>query len=361
MKIFCVKIFCVKDFGMSEQGQAVKPVKRGWVGFYASRPNLLLRRAVQIAVIVIVATAAFQFAGFVEAFRSGMHIGVPYRPPVVEGFLPIAAILAFRGWVSTGVIDPIHPAGFVLLAVALVTAWLFKRGLCSWICPLGALSEFLGWVGKKILPKRFKGRSITLPRWADRGLLLVKYAMFAYAFNMFFLMPLGQALGFMRTPYYAISDVKMFELFSSIGATGLGVIAALTILSTFIQSFWCRYLCPYGALLGVLGLVSPLVLKRSDELCVSCGKCDKVCPNRVTVASGPQVVTSTECMGCTQCVSECPKEGALQFRLLGLVSVRPLVVGVAFLVVFSGAVLWAKQSGHWHSNLNVQQYRMLNR
>jgi polyferredoxin len=332
---------------------------------YKKRPTLLLRRLAQLAVILIVAVAAWEFAAFVEAFRQGMHGAVPHRPPVVEGFLPIAAILAFRSWISTGIIDPIHPAGFVLLTVTLATAWLFKRALCSWICPIGALSELLGWLGEKLLGRRlagrFKGRSITLPRWLDRGLLLVKYAIFAYAFNLFFLMPLGQAVGFMRTPYYAISDVKMFEMFASLGAVGLGVIAVLAVLSIFIQSFWCRYLCPYGALLGVLGLVSPLVLLRSDRLCISCGKCDRVCPNRVGVEKGTQLVMSTECMGCTQCVSECPKEGALEFRVLGLARVKPLVIAVAFLLTFSGAIIWAKESGHWQSSLTAQHYRMLNR
>jgi polyferredoxin len=323
---------------------------------YKKAPNEVLRRATQLTVVFILLLAAWQFSAFLEAVRGAVQTGEPYRPPVVEGFLPIAAIMALRAWMATGVFDPLHPAGLVVLVATLATAWLFRRALCGWICPLGALSEALGALGKKLL-----GRTLAVPKWVDRGLLAVKYALLAWIFNVFFLIPAGQAVAFLRLPYYAVSDVKMFEMFTNLGPLGLGIIGGMAVFSIFIKSFWCRYLCPYGALQGVLGLLSPILLQRDKDACVSCNRCNEVCPNRVDVAHANGLVVTSECMGCTACVSACPKEGALRLRLLGLATLRPLVFAVAFLVVFFGAVQVAKLTGHWGSSLTVEQYQGLYR
>ncbi len=323
--------------------------------FARTHPGLLLRRTTQLAVVALVLLAAWEFAAFVEALRAGQPAAALARPPVVEGFLPIAAIVALRGLLATGQFDPVHPAGLTLLLATLATAWLFRRSLCSWVCPLGTLSEALGGLGRKLL-----GRNLAVPRWADIGLLVVKYAVFAFAFKVFFLMPTDQALAFLRTPYYAVSDIKMFDLFARIGGVGLGVIGGLMVLSLLIRSFWCRYLCPYGALLGVLGLFSPVALVRNGETCIHCHKCNRACPNSVDVErSRRSVVISAECTGCTRCAEVCPVPGTLRFRLLGFATLRPVVLSLAFLAVFFGAVVWAKTSAHWESSLDARQlYRL---
>lgn len=210
--------------------------------FARAHPALVLRRTTQLAVTGAILLAAWRFAAFAEALRAGLPEGPGPRPPVIEGFLPIAAIVALRGLLATGQFDPVHPAGLTLLLAALATAWLFRRGLCAWICPLGALSEALGWAGRRLL-----GRNLAVPRWLDLGLLAAKYAVFLAAFKIFFLMPADQALAFLRTPYYAVSDLKMFDLFAEIGPVGAAVLAGLAVLSVLIRSFWCRYLCPYGS------------------------------------------------------------------------------------------------------------------
>jgi polyferredoxin len=314
----------------------------------------VLRRATQLAVAAAVLWAAWEFSVFVGELRSGPPTGALDRPSVVEGFLPIAAIVALRGLLATGQFDPIHPAGLTILLATLATAWLFRRGLCSWICPIGTLSEALGLVGRKLL-----GRNLALPRWADRGLLIVKYGVFAIAFKVFFLMPTPQALAFLRTPYYAVSDIKMFDLFARIGVVGVGVIGTLAVLSVLVRSFWCRYLCPYGALLGVLGLFSPVALVRNEDTCIHCHKCNEACPNGVDVERARRCVVSAECTGCTRCAEVCPVPGTLRFRLPRLATLRPVALSLAFLVTFFGAVVWAKASGHWESSLSPgQSYRL---
>ncbi|TAL17635.1 4Fe-4S binding protein [bacterium] len=318
-------------------------------------PALYLRRAAQTVSVLIMVLAAWQFSGFIDVLRNGGGVSSAYRPPVVEGFLPIAAITALRAGIHTGVFDTVHPAGLVILLATLATALLFRRALCSWLCPIGSLSEFLGALGA-----RWK-LSLSVPKWLDYSLLAMKYGLFIWIFKLFFLMDGEAALSFTRLPYYAVSDVKMFELFSNIGVIGAGFAGSLALASVFVKSFWCRYLCPYGALQGVLGLLSPFTLKKDAALCNSCGLCSRACPNRVDVAGAKSPVISPECMGCTDCVTACPKKGALTLRFPGFKSVRPLVFGLAFLALFFGAVGVAKCTGRWDSSLTLGDYRSLYR
>ena len=118
----------------------------------------------------------------------------------------------------------------------------------------------------------------------------------------------------MRSPYGAIADVRMLNFFRDLGETAAIVLAVLVVASVLVQNFWCRYLCPYGALLGLASLLSPLRIRRSESACIDCAKCAKACPSALPV---DKLITikSAECTGCMECVAVCPSEGALQLAL----------------------------------------------
>ncbi len=320
------------------------------------KENLSLRLVVQVFVVAVMLYAAWRFYGFYQ-FVQGYGTTVdPYRPPVVEGFLPIAAIVAFKAMFATGTIDTIHPAGLIILLTILITSFIFRRALCSWICPIGTLSEYLGKFGKKVM-----GRNLTIPKWLDMILLIGKYGLFVFIFKQFILLPSAEAVSFMQIPYYTISDVKMFELFLNIGVKGLAFIGFLMVLSFLFKSFWCRYLCPYGTMVGILGFFSPIILKKDDAACIKCGKCNKVCPNKVDVQAKKSIVTSTECTGCTSCVTACPKPNTLQFKLLGVLPVSRTGFSVAFIVIFFGILVLAMTTGHWDSTAVPGDYQAIYR
>ncbi|ADG81047.1 4Fe-4S ferredoxin iron-sulfur binding domain protein [Thermincola potens JR] len=316
--------------------------------------QLTLRKAVQFAVAFIMLYAAWEFYHFVEYIRGSGLGPAPHRPPVAEGFLPIAAVLAFKALFALKEIDPIHPAGLMIFIATLTTAWVFRRALCSWICPISTLSETLGQLGRKLI-----GRNLNVPKWLDRLLLGIKYLLFFYVVKMILLIPTDEAVAFMKIPYYAVSDIKMFDMFMNLGVKALSIILVLAVLSVLIKSFWCRYLCPYGALLGVLGFLSPIFLTINHDTCHNCGACNRVCPNRVDVQGKKRLVASTECTGCTSCVSACPQKGTLQFKLFGLLPISPLVFSLGFLSLFFGIILWAKLTGHWETNLTIENYRAI--
>ena len=93
-----------------------------------------LRLAVQLAVLAALVHAGWRFYLFVLQFVSPGADAIT-RPPSVEGFLPIGGFMATKLFVFTGIVDPIHPAGFFIFAGAVLTAVLARKGFCSWVCP----------------------------------------------------------------------------------------------------------------------------------------------------------------------------------------------------------------------------------
>jgi polyferredoxin len=81
-------------------------------------------------------------------------------------------------------------------------------------------------------------------------------------YSVFFLMTDLAVKAFLDSPYNQVSDIKMYYFFANISQFSLIVISVLFLLSIVIRNFWCRYLCPYGALLGISSL---LVLQRLKE------------------------------------------------------------------------------------------------
>lgn len=317
--------------------------------------SYLWRRSVQFLFAAICIVIGIQFIRFVNVLSDPNSTAVVSRPSGVEAFLPISALVALKSWLANGVFDSIHPAGLVLLLAALLVSFLLKRAFCSWICPFGTLSEGLALLGKKLFKKNF-----TPPRWLDYALRSLKYLLLAFfVFFIFVLMDGAAAYAFLQSPYNMIADIKMLDFFKNISWVGISVIAGLVLLSVLIQNFWCRYLCPYGALLGLLGMISPWKIRRETTSCISCKKCSIACPNRIEVEKALNV-WSPECTGCLNCVVQCPVKDTLKFDLPKSrfpMSPKKLALGVVGLwIVFVGV---AKLTGHWETSIPMQMYRML--
>lgn len=294
-----------------------------------------------------------QFSFFVRHFESFGQTAYFGRPAGVEGFLPIGALVSLKVWLVSGEIDTIHPAALVLFLTFLAMALLTRKSFCSWLCPVGTLEEGLWKLGPKIF-----GQNFHLWRWLDLLLRVCKYILLFYFIKIVLLdMPVMALQGFLKSPYWAIADVKMLHFFTQMSLFSIAVILILAILSVFYQNFWCRYLCPYGALLGLLSFFSPLRIVRQQESCTGCGSCSQACPAQIKVQE-KRAVCSVECTGCLTCVSACPEPQTLSIGFwrqpLPSWSFALLVV-----LVFAGGVLFGMLSGHWESSLTYSDYQRL--
>ena len=294
-----------------------------------------------------------QFALFVDYYQSGSQGAYYPRPPGVEGFLPIGALVSLKAFVTSGYFDPVHPAALVLFLTFLTMALLARKSFCSWLCPVGTLEEGLWKVGRKLF-----GRSFRIWRWLDLLLRVGKYALLIFFAKLILLdMPVAALQGFLKAPYWAIADVKMLHFFTGMSLTSLLVVGGLAVLSLVYQNFWCRYLCPYGALLCLLSFFSPLRIVRNQHSCTDCGACSRACPAQIEVQK-KLAVCSVECSGCLTCVDSCPQPQTLAIGFWR----RPLPSGVFALLViglFAGGVLLGMVTGHWETSLTPADYQRL--
>jgi polyferredoxin len=308
-----------------------------------------LRRLVQTVFLLLNVWIGVEFYRFVQYYETGGQTAWTARPAGIEGWLPIASLMNLKAWLTTWSIPPTHAAGMFLLAAFLGISWLLRKSFCSWLCPVGTLSEWLWKLGTETFRRNW-----ALPRWADLPLRSLKYillGLFLYAVGGMSVVAIRQ---FLDSPYGVVADVKMMDFFRHMSVATAVTLGVLIVLSVFIQNFWCRYLCPYGALMGLAALASPLRIRREPDLCIDCAKCTKACPSLLKV---DQLVTirSAECTGCLECVAVCPAAGALQMSA-GRRRVPGWAMAAAMIVIFCGFAGYAKWAGHWDANIPSEIY-----
>jgi Pyruvate/2-oxoacid:ferredoxin oxidoreductase delta subunit len=154
-----------------------------------------------------------------------------------------------------------------------------------------------------------------------------------------------------HTPYNYWPDQELL-FFLEPSTLTVAVLTSLLLLSALIRNPWCRFLCPYGALLGVLGALSPLRIHRRRDRCTGCGRCSRGCPSEILVHSAREV-RSPECTGCLTCVARCPVPGTLTVRASERRALSPYLVPL--LAVGSMTLLWAgaRLSGRWETRVPI--------
>ena len=211
-----------------------------------------VRHSVQIAFLALNVWLGLQFILWVRYYETNGVSRYVERPAGVEGWLPIAGLMNLKYFLVTHRVSAIHPAAMVLLVVFLLSSLLVKKAFCSWLCPVGTVSEYLWRLGQKIFD-----RSLTLPRWLDIPLRSLKYLLLAFFAYVVLTLSADGLQQFLLAPFGIIADVKMLNFFRHMGVLGVAVLVTLALLSVMIENVWCRFLCPYGALMGIVSIAQP--------------------------------------------------------------------------------------------------------
>lgn len=315
-----------------------------------------LRYAVQFGFVLLTLFIGYRFYQFVQHFEVP---GRPFvqRPAAVDAFLPIGGLMAFKYFLFTGIVEPVHPSGFILFVAILGVSLIMKKGFCGWICPIGTLSQYVWMAGEKIF-----GRNFRIGKFTDISLRSLKYILLGlFVFLIGIAMAPTMMLLFMITDYYKVVDVRMMKFFTEMSSLTLWVLVALVALSVLYKNFWCRYLCPYGALLGLVSRLSPFKIRRNEEKCVHCHACTTHCPTLIDVES-KEIVKSEECFGCLTCVSRCPAEGALDLSLRTgrkARTITPWLYAVILIILFYLVIGVGMATDNWNSKIPYDEYQRL--
>lgn len=314
----------------------------------------MVRWAVQLVWAAFVALVGWEFARFHAAAIAGTGV-LPARPAAVEALLPISALLALKRFLVTGQWDDVHPAGLTVLLAVIVSAFAARKAFCSWVCPVGTLSRALEWGGGKLgwmkrrKPSHEKSAAALLahaPKYVILGFFL---------FFIFGAMDVRTVSEFLASPYNHVADARLLAFFAAPSALATIVIGALFVGSLFVRHLWCRFVCPYGAFLGLVAWASPQRVVRDAATCTSCKRCTQVCPSAIRVHT-ELVVLTPECTGCTDCVTVCPVEDCLTVGRPAKRGWSPVWVPIVAALVLLGAYAWARASGRWYSRVPAGEF-----
>ncbi|BCS55354.1 4Fe-4S binding protein [Geobacter sp. SVR] len=313
-----------------------------------------LRILIQCAFLAFMLWLGMRFYQFVQHFRSNGATAFVPRPDGIEGFLPISGLLGLSAWLKGAGINPVHPAALVVLLTVLAVSLLLRRSFCSWICPVGTISESAWKLGFKVFR-----RNLQLPKRLDVALRGLKYLLLAlFIYPIVIRMDTGSLRDFILSDYHRVADVRLLDFFLHPSSLAAGVILFLLLLSLPFKNPFCRYLCPYGALLGLVAMLSPVRVSRDRETCVSCGVCSQVCPTRIDVMR-KRSVNSPECIGCWRCIAHCRAEGTLSMRLAGRVAISGIVFALLVVLCFWGGTAIGEACDVWHTAIPLSEYRVL--
>lgn len=261
-------------------------------------------------------------------------------PPGVDALCPFGGLESLWAFLATGdLLTKIAASSFILLVASVGITLLFRRAFCGQLCPLGALQGAAAGLGKRIHHQKFR-----LPAVIDKPLRWLKYLVLAGVTGLTWVA--GTLVVRPYDPWVAFMHLSGNELLTGF-AVGLFLLIGSLAAGLFYDRFFCKYLCPMGAMYGLISKLGLYRVRRDETQCLACGKCDRACPVDLTVSQGRDV-TSAECLACGLCVNACPAQGALTIAGPKNATISPLFLTLSTVAFFAGVIVLTALPG-WFS------------
>ncbi len=227
----------------------------------------------------------------------------------IDALCPFGSLETLWKFISTGgqFVSKTHLSNVVLGLGLLIGVLLAGGAFCGWVCPFGAVQDFMNWIRAKLHIKE-----IHVSAKADRFLRYGRYLVLG--------MVIYQTISTVKLwfadwdPYRTLFGLGwLFEFNLATSWFAYAVVIVVLVSSLFVERAWCRYACPLGGAISLLGKFSLLRIRRSGDSCKGCNVCQTPCPVKLPVATADTI--SSDCIGCLACVQACPRPGALDLKL----------------------------------------------
>lgn len=268
-----------------------------------NQKTIRIRRILQVFFFGLIALIAVNHT-LTESGR-----GIPFLSAAsVHALCPFGGTASIYQYFVTGTfVKKIHASAFILMWLVFILTIAFGPVFCGWICPLGSIQEWIGRLGKRIFGKKY---NTLIPYQYDRYVRFLRYGVLVW---VIYRTAIAGTLIFANIdPYYAL-----FHFWTGDTAIAALIVLGLTLLaSLFVERFWCKYACPYGALLGIGNLFRIFKIKRNTDTCIHCKECDTACPMNIPVSTS-HIVRHHQCITCMKCTAEeaCPVNNTVELSL----------------------------------------------
>lgn len=227
----------------------------------------------------------------------------------IDAYCPFGGLETLWRYASEGqFISKAHPSNLIVGLGLLIGVLLAGGAFCGWVCPFGALHDALSWLRKTLrLPE------IRVPAGLDRWLRYGRYVTLALILYKTVSTAKMWFAGY--DPYRTLFSLEwLFNFNPAEHWPAYLIVVLVAAAGLLIPRAWCRYACPLGGAMSILGHLSLLRIRRSPVSCKGCSICNVACPVGIDVATASPAV-GTDCIGCLKCIQICPRGGALEVQL----------------------------------------------
>ena len=231
-------------------------------------------------------------------------------------------ITLIKGGLDITTMWPQLTAMIIIIPITIILG----RFFCGWLCTFGAINDFIYIISNKIFKTKFK-----VNEKVDSILKYLKYIILLFIIGVIWTS--GNTAFDSYSPWDAFAQIDNISVVIAEYTGGFIILALIAVGAVFIERFFCRYICPLGAVFAILSKARILKIKKFRDKCGSCRICTNNCSMGIKLYEVDKV-TSGECINCFKCVDVCPRKNT-KVNILGE-NVNPLLPSAIAIAAFTG-------------------------